>query len=78
MVEFRKCFSNFMISITLFLICTAYRPPNATPSWIDLLEEELSAAQTTGLELILMGDINIDLHICSSPHSAFRPYSVGN
>ena len=49
-----------------FLICTAYRPPNATSSWIDLLEEELSAAQTTGLEIILMGDLNIDLHICSN------------
>ena len=49
-----------------FLICTAYRPPNATSSWIDLLEEELSAAQTIGLEIILMGDINIDLHICSN------------
>ena len=44
-----------------FLICMAYRPPNATSSWIDLLEEELSSAQTTGLEIILMGDINIDL-----------------
>ena len=49
-----------------FLICTAYCPPNATSSWIDLLEEELSAAQTSGLEIILMGDINIDLHICSN------------
>ena len=49
-----------------FLICTAYRPPNATSSWIDLLDEELSAAQTTGLEIILMSDINIDLHICSN------------
>ena len=29
-----------------FLICTAYRPPNATSSWIDLLEEELSASIT--------------------------------
>ena len=43
-----------------------YRPPNATSSWIDLLEEELSAAQTSGLEIILMGDINIDLHISSN------------
>ena len=49
-----------------FLICTAYRPPNATSSWVDLLEEELSAAQTSGLEIILMIEINIDLHICSN------------
>ena len=29
-------------------------------------EDEPSAAQTSGLEIILMGDINIDLHICSN------------
>ena len=49
-----------------FLICTAYRPPNATASWIDLLEEELSAAQTSGFEIILMGDINIDFQVSSN------------
>ena len=43
-----------------------HRPPNATSSWIDHLEEELSAAQTSCLEIILMGDINIDLHISSN------------
>ena len=48
-----------------FLICSAYRPPSATASWIDLLEEELSAAQTSGFEIILMGDINIDFQVCS-------------
>ena len=45
-----------------FLSCTAYRPPDSKSSWIDLFEEELSAAQSTGLEIILMGDINIDFH----------------
>ena len=35
-----------------FLICTAYRPPCANSEWIDLLEEELSIAQTTDLEII--------------------------
>ena len=25
-----------------FLICTAYRPPNETSNWIDLLEDELA------------------------------------
>ena len=49
-----------------FLICTAYRPPNATASWIDHLEEELSATQTSGFEIILMGDINIDFRVCSN------------
>ena len=47
-----------------FLLCTAYRPPDSKSSWIDLFEEELSAAQSTGLEIILMGDINIDFHVC--------------
>ena len=37
-----------------------YRPPNALSEWIDLFEQEVSIAQTTGLEIILMGDFNID------------------
>ena len=45
-----------------FLVCTVYRPPCSNSEWIDLFEEELSIAQTTGLELIIMGDINIDLN----------------
>ena len=44
-----------------FLICTAYRPRNSASDWIDLFEEELSIAQSTGLEMIIMGDFNIDL-----------------
>ena len=44
-----------------FLLCTVYRPPNARSEWVDLFEEELSIAQTTGLEYIVMGDFNIDL-----------------
>ena len=49
-----------------FLICTAYPPPNVTSSWIDLFEEELSASQTSGLEITLKGDINIDRYIFSN------------
>ena len=49
-----------------FLICTLYRPPSATSEWIDLFEEELSVAQTTGLEMIIMGDLNIDFQACSN------------
>ena len=45
-----------------FLFCSTYRPPNTYSSWIDLFEEELSIAQATGLEFILMGDFNIDLN----------------
>ena len=44
-----------------FLLCTVCRPPNVLNEWIDLFEEELFIAQTSGLELILMGDFNIDL-----------------
>ena len=49
-----------------FLICTAYRPQNATFDWIDKLEAELSKSQATGLEIVLMGDINIDYKSCSN------------
>ena len=38
-----------------------YRPPSAYSEWTDLFEAELSVAQASGLELILMGDFNIDL-----------------
>ena len=41
----------------IFFIYSVYRPPSASSDWI---EEELSNAQTTGLEFILMGDFNID------------------
>ena len=44
-----------------FLICSVYSPPTASSDWIDAFEEELSIAQTTGLEFILMGDFNIDI-----------------
>ena len=43
-----------------FLICSVYRPPDACSSWIDLFDNEITKAQTTSLELILMGDFNID------------------
>ena len=49
-----------------FLLCTVYRPPTASCSWIDLFEAELSIAQTTGFEIILMGDFNIDYTKCSN------------
>ena len=44
-----------------FLICTVYRPPSSNSERMDLFEEELSIAQTTGLEVILMGDFNLDV-----------------
>ena len=50
-----------LLNAKLFLICSVYRPPSASSDWIDAFEEELSIAHTTGLELILMGDFNIDI-----------------
>ena len=44
-----------------FLVCTLYRPPSAQPEWIDLFKEELSIAQSTGLELIHMCVIKLHL-----------------
>ena len=41
-----------------------YRPPSAQSEWINLFEEELSIAHSTGLEIILMGDFNIDCTSC--------------
>ena len=49
-----------------FLLCTLYRPPSVSCDWIDLFEAELSIAQTTGFEIILMGDFNIDYSNCSN------------
>ena len=47
-----------------FLICSIYRPPDACADWIDLFEEELSLAQTTRLEYLVIGDI--DYKHCSN------------
>lgn len=49
-----------------FLICTLYRPPSSASEWIDLFEDELSVAQSTGLEMIIMGDTNIDYKSCTN------------
>ena len=37
------------------LVCSIYRPPSVHSDLLDLFETELSIAQGTGLELILMG-----------------------
>ena len=49
-----------------FLLCTLYRPPSVSCDWIDLFEAELSFAQTTGFEIIVIGDFNIDYSNCSN------------
>ena len=51
-------------NIKPFLVCTLYRPPSAQSKWINLFAEQLSIAQSTGLEIILMGDFNIDGTSC--------------
>ena len=60
-----------------FLICSVYRPPNSHSGWIDIFEEEISMAPTTGLETIIMGDFDIDLRSCTNNvvkfNTAFRP-----
>ena len=47
-----------------FLLCSLCRPPSAPANWIDLFKAELSLAQTTGLEISIMGDFNIDYSNC--------------
>ena len=39
---------------------------NALSEWSDIFDEEPSIAQATGLEYIVMGDFNIDLHTCTN------------
>ena len=46
---------TILVELTLpnnkpILICTMYRPSNALSEWINLFEEELYIAQTTGFE----------------------------
>ena len=49
-----------------FLLCTVYQSPSACSDWIDLFEAEVSIAQASGLEFLLMGDFNIDLESCTN------------
>ena len=64
-----------------FLLCTIYRPPNVNSDWIDAFEEELPIAQTTRLEIIVMGDLSIDLLNCSNRkwlNLIYRPPNVNS
>ena len=66
-----------------FLIYSVFRPPYACADWICLFEHELSLAQTTGLEYLVMGDINIDCKRCSNSkweifYSTVWPFSTHN
>ena len=43
------------------LYCTAYRPPSATVSWIELFTLQLEHASCYNNEIIITGDFNINL-----------------
>ena len=42
-------------------VCHLYRPPDATSGWLDSLEGVLDKVQATNKEIILFGDLNVDL-----------------
>ena len=44
-----------------FLYCSAYRPPSANTSWVDLFTLEIDKATCGNTEAIISGDFNIDL-----------------
>ena len=44
-----------------YLVCIIYRPPDAHVEWYVHFETQLEKASATNLEIILMGDLNIDL-----------------
>ena len=43
------------------LYCSAYRPPSATVAWIDLFTKQIERASCCGNEIIISGDMNINL-----------------
>ena len=44
-----------------FLVCIWYRPPNSSLEVFDKLEKLLQDIELTGLEVLLMGDLNCDI-----------------
>lgn len=44
-----------------FLYCSAYRPPSANTTWVDLFTTEINKATCGNTEVIISGDFNIDL-----------------
>ena len=42
------------------LICFLYRPPNSPIEWYESFERQLEKTAELGLELVIMGDFNID------------------
>ena len=43
------------------LYCSAYRPPSAPVAWIDLFTKQIEHASCCGNEIIISGDMNINL-----------------
>jgi hypothetical protein len=48
------------------LIGYFYRPPNENASWYNKFEEQIHIAKQTNLQMILLGDFNIDLLKCKA------------
>ena len=43
------------------LYCSAYRPPSAPVAWVDLFTKQIEHASCSGYEIIISGDMNINL-----------------
>ena len=52
---------SFLAKCQAIFICSILCPSSASSDYMDAFEEDLSIAQTTGLQFILMGDFNIDI-----------------
>ena len=53
-----------------FLLGYIYRPPSSNADWFNLFEELLENTAGTGLNLVIMGDLNVDiLHTKNHNHT---------
>ena len=60
-----NCFESIWLQLHVLnckdvLICFLYRPPNSLIEWYETFERQLEKTAELGLELIIMGDFNID------------------
>lgn len=49
-----------------FLVCNLYRPPDCKDEWFGYLEENLIHVSSCDKEIIMMGDVNVDLLVDGS------------
>ena len=60
-----------------FLLCTAYRPPNAGNAFWNLLQESISTAKESNIQyLMIAGDLNADPD--SAPGQIFKNFLAAN